>query len=913
MTRSNNRASGATGTAPPTSATAAAAAVFAAAKASTLDEARLLREALARVAHQSLRMQRQWKGGQYAEAVVAACDVAAELRVPVGVGSPSSTAEDTTAPARSGRLLSPRSYYDLYLAVLQALRVLETSLWSLLQSQPLSVLPFYEHAQHSPYVVARLYPLITVGSVYVRSRQAPAEDVLRDLLEMCAGVQHPERGLFLRAYLLQAMKDKLPDEGGEYAGSAQGSIAFLLRNFTEMNRLWVRMQRDCPAGERARREHERRQLQSLVGANVACLARLQALTVEMYRDTVLPQLTEQVLECQDVLAQECLMDCIVQAFPDALHVATLPHLLQTCAALRVGVDVRSVLTGLADRLGRFARADAAHHTLLREADALQTLLQWVPQVLDSQRAASALSDELQLYRALLGFLLVAFPEQRQHCDALLGLCAKAVSQRLPPPAPPPTSVDETEDVSPPAPTTTSELPPTRPDTPMSATRRRRPSGDGQAAAATPAPAADTDDPDVVPLLERILLLPLHHYTELEALASLAAYPTVMQLLPLENQRALAAEVLRRSLPPGSTGRGVAALPLLEALLGLVRPLLEQMPGEEVMYHRRTGVPYLAVDGELVRGYEAQQHLVAQIVYLLRTDDLRLFVRLRQALLSGGPARTRLTLPPLAFALLRLLRVYRARHGPAACDKLLEFVHQVLSDLADVDASTALRMHLQGAAAVDASELSDDRFLYEFMAHAYVLFEEEIADSRSQFSSLVLIVGTLGTLHRLDADNYESLASKAVKHASRLLTRADQCLALCACSTLFSDVGGGRWEASRALGCLERAARAARSSVAPAERALLLLDVLNRAMLILEELHERAPDTARDAAPNDVWDDFCRFTADTVDSVRDLLTRLEPDASGGKAAAARLARALAYLRDVRELHEGVFLRLHGGAA
>lgn len=42
------------------------------------------------------------------------------------------------------------------------------------------------------------------GACYIRAGEAPAKLVLRDVVEMCKGVQHPTRGLFLRAYLVQA-------------------------------------------------------------------------------------------------------------------------------------------------------------------------------------------------------------------------------------------------------------------------------------------------------------------------------------------------------------------------------------------------------------------------------------------------------------------------------------------------------------------------------------------------------------------------------------------------------------------------------------------------------------------------------------------------------------------------------------
>ncbi len=43
-----------------------------------------------------------------------------------------------------------------------------------------------------------------MGSCFIRAKEARAKDILRDLVEMCKGVQHPTRGLFLRSYLCQA-------------------------------------------------------------------------------------------------------------------------------------------------------------------------------------------------------------------------------------------------------------------------------------------------------------------------------------------------------------------------------------------------------------------------------------------------------------------------------------------------------------------------------------------------------------------------------------------------------------------------------------------------------------------------------------------------------------------------------------
>ena len=64
--------------------------------------------------------------------------------------------------------------------------------------------PTYTHA------IIR-YLLVTVGTVYIKAKEGSRKDILKDLVEMCRGVQHPLRGLFLRNYLLQSTKNMLPD------------------------------------------------------------------------------------------------------------------------------------------------------------------------------------------------------------------------------------------------------------------------------------------------------------------------------------------------------------------------------------------------------------------------------------------------------------------------------------------------------------------------------------------------------------------------------------------------------------------------------------------------------------------------------------------------------------------------------
>ena len=68
------------------------------------------------------------------------------------------------------------------------------------------------------------YLLCTVGSCFIRSKEAHAKDILKDLVEMCKGVQHPTRGLFLRSYLCQVLCQPL---GSAFSGDAYVIMACL--------------------------------------------------------------------------------------------------------------------------------------------------------------------------------------------------------------------------------------------------------------------------------------------------------------------------------------------------------------------------------------------------------------------------------------------------------------------------------------------------------------------------------------------------------------------------------------------------------------------------------------------------------------------------------------------------------------
>jgi vacuolar protein sorting-associated protein 35 len=257
------------------------------------------------------------------------------------------------------------------MAVFDALRHLSEYLR---ESHPVNHLAdLYELVQYAGNIIPRLYLMITVGTVYMAVEDAPVKEIMKDMMEMSRGVQHPIRGLFLRYYLSGQARDYLPaGEGDGPQGNLQDSINFILTNFVEMNKLWVRWQHQGHSREREQRTQERRELELLVGSNLVRLSQL--VDLEAYKNTILSPLLEQVVQCRDVLAQEYLLEgrrllrdlrqrltslpVITKVFPDEYHLHTLDQILSAISRLNPHVDMKKIVIGLMDRLSSFAQRQA---------------------------------------------------------------------------------------------------------------------------------------------------------------------------------------------------------------------------------------------------------------------------------------------------------------------------------------------------------------------------------------------------------------------------------------------------------------------------------------------------------------------------------------------------------------------------
>ncbi|XP_060191077.1 vacuolar protein sorting-associated protein 35A-like [Lycium barbarum] len=674
--------------------------------------------------------------------------------------------------------LSPHKYYELYMRAFDELRKLEI-FFKEETNRGCSIVELYELVQHAGNILPRLYLLCTVGSVYIKSKEAPAKDILKDLVEMCRGIQHPLRGLFLRSYLSQVSKDKLPDIGSEHEGDADtvvDAVEFVLQNFTEMNKLWVRMQHQGPAREKEKREKERSELRDLVGKNLHVLGQIEGIDLEMYKETVLPRVLEQVVNCKDEIAQGYLMDCMIQVFPDEYHLQTLETLLGACPQLQPSVDIKMVLARLMERLSNYAALSTDVLPEFFQVEAFAKLNSAIGKVIEAQEDMP-IAGVVTLFSSLLTFTLHVHPDRLDYVDQILGACVKKLS------------------------------------------------GKGK-----------LKDSKATKQIVALLSAPLEKYKDIDTALKLSNYPHVMEYLDDATSKEMANVLVQTILKNKtciSTAEKVEAL--FELMKGLLRDLDENLDDE--------------LDEE---DFKEEQNSVARLIQMLHNDDpeemLKIICSVKKHILRGGPKRLPFTVPPLIFNSLKLVRRLQNQDENAPEEeassmpkKIFQFLNQIIEALSSVPVpELALRLYLECAEAANDSDL--EPVAYEFFTQAYILYEEEISDSKAQITAIQLIIGTLQRMHIFGVENRDTLTHKATGYSAKLLKKPDQCKAVYSCAHLFwVDDQDSIKDGERVLLCLKRALRIANAAqqMSNATRGssgsvLLFIEILNKYLYFFEK-------------------------------------------------------------------------------
>ncbi|KAI1874477.1 hypothetical protein JX265_004685 [Neoarthrinium moseri] len=823
------------------------------------DQARLLEDALIAVRQQTVLMRKCLDtSGKLMDALKCCSTLVSELRT---------------------SSLGPKQYYELYMAVFDAMRYLSVHLR---ENHPHNHLAdLYELVQYAGNIIPRLYLMITVGTAYMSIPDAPVKELMKDMMDMSRGVQHPIRGLFLRYYLSGQARDFLPTgEGDGPEGNLQDSINFVLTNFVEMNKLWVRLQHQGHSREREQRTKERKELQLLVGSNIVRLSQL--VDLETYSNGILAPLLEQVVQCRDVLAQEYLLEIITQVFPDEFHLHTLDQFLAAVSRLNPHVNVKAIVIGLMDRLSAYAeresQVEASEDRAKMEEEALADLLEKIRLGKDQQQSKPqpAEPSEDANGEGRNGDGAESVPEET----------TESVTEATP-------SIADTEDTA---------VEADGEPTPQSPKKERGIPKDvklyeiffeqvnnlvaaqhlaiqdtiallvsltnlalniypgrldyvdqvleyANRKVREHANSADLHSPPAQQSLLALLQAPLKRYASLFTALSLPTYVPLYQNQTYPTRRAVAGEVARTLLREQIL---ISTPTQLENVLEILKVLIKEGTQPPAGYPGGPQRRAMETDETI-----EEQGWLARIVHLVQSDDndtqFKLLQMVRKAY-GDGNERIRTTTPPLITAGMKLARRFKARehyddNWETQSSALFKFMHSAITALyARVNGAGAaeLSLRLFTACGQTADMMGFEEVAYEFFAQAFTVYEEAISDSKAQFQAVCVIANALHQTRNFGRENYDTLITKCALHGSKLLRKPDQCRAVYLASHLWwatpiaateeSEEGLYR-DGKRVLECLQRALRVADSCMEQSTSIELFVEILDRYAYYFEQQNE----------------------------------------------------------------------------
>mmetsp|Transcript_33853 Transcript_33853/g.54199 ORF Transcript_33853/g.54199 Transcript_33853/m.54199 type:complete len:848 (-) Transcript_33853:201-2744(-) len=702
--------------------------------------------------------------------------------------------------------LFPTRYYEVYMNVTNQLTHLEAYIdaeykkkcQSDSNSANVWLQELYDRVQYCGNIVPRLYLLATVASVCLKVHQNEHEEVMRilfDLVSLTKGVQHPTRGLFLRNYLSQISRLMIPDVPDNVKAQSlddhpivKRAVDFVLQNFAEMTRLWVRMQHQGAVRDRTKRERERLQLRMLVGTNLRRLSELNVVTAPVYKDYVLKKVTEQIVKCKDRIAQEYLMECLIMVFSDDYHLKTLDGFLSVVNKLQSTVNVNSIIIKLMERLSKYAAEDA-NKTVFQEKDIFAIFQNYCKQIIEKHKKMT-LDDILALYVELVNFAAECYPGRDEYIGTMLDETLAVIEKHEAVPS------------------------------------------------------------SCVSHIHRMMVAPIRAMNI--RVLQLKSYCQLMSTLPSrQDKQTVSCEVVEVLTTVALREKVWITTPEeVDKLFSMIEPLLYDEESSTATKgaddeKKKSG------DDEEDEEFDTEQNLVAKLIHLIRNDKstdihYKTLHLARKYFGKGGERRLLYTFPPMVFNCLRLIQTTHGRLSPSSAEeddssndkeyeevtvkpkKMFQFVHQVCTAYGSHNPEICVRLWLQGALAADLCGFQD--ICYEFLSQSFLCFEEHVSDSTEQYEAIRCITSALQQVSSLDEENFDTLRSKCVSHSNRLLKKpcAAQCFILCANlyqNTQFKD---GRV----ACKCLIKACKRASQMMEGTQMIAIFIQVLNKYIYLM---------------------------------------------------------------------------------
>ena len=715
--------------------------------------------------------------------------------------------------------LQPKQYYELYIQIFDSLTILSAYLVEN-HSNGHHLADLYELVQYAGNVVPRLYLMITVGTSYLKIPESPREEILKDMIEMCRGVQNPIRGLFLRYYLSQRTKQLLLP--GDDKDAIEFNSQFIITNFIEMNKLWVRLQHQGQLRERDQRTKERKELQILVGSQLVRLSQVVDDNLELYKVEILPILLEQIVQCRDVVCQEYLYDVICQVFPDEFHLKTLDSLLDTSLQLNTEVSVTKIILTLINRLNGYIERIQQNNEN-KETNGDESKSENVPKdtferfwkhllKLNEERPDLSVQELSGIILSIMNLSLTWYPNNIENLDQLFDL----VSQKC---------KDFGEE------------------------------------------KIDDSESFMVDLLtaQNLEIVKDFSVYYFNLITQCGSFQTLLSLQSSQSQMEVLTTIinsfldrimsvnLKQTEDHNESPLLIISKTQLERFLAILEPMITLKntikgndEGDETIKREFTLSRY---QEKLAKICHFLIQRLDKSVFKTIESEIELLLMIKNAFHKGGK-NIRYTYPAIIANFWRMIRkcsIYKKRinkketYYDNLMKQIFKYISRCISDMFNNCGNSSMdiiyKLNLQNAALADQLSLVD--ISYDFFSEAFGVFEESLSDSKTQFQALIYMAQTLQKTRSLYKENYyNSLIVRTTLHGSKLLKKQDQCRAVYVCSHLWwateiSSIGEEEGETTdffregkRVLECLQRSLRAADSRMDNVESCELMVEILN---------------------------------------------------------------------------------------
>lgn len=700
--------------------------------------------------------------------------------------------------------LSPKEYYELYMAVFDSLESLSGYLLQSHKSKQSKKkgAPFladlYELVQYSGNIVPRLYMMIVIGTTYMSTNEAPTKEIMKDMIEMCRGVQHPIRGLFLRNYLSQRSKDLLPLSTKE---DFDETVDFLVVNFIEMNKLWVRLQHQGHSSERELRYQERKELKILVGSNLVRLSQVVDdfhseegySSEQFYKDRIFPTITEQIIQCRDHLAQSYLIDVLIQIFPDNFHFLTLDSLLNDVfLKLHPMLKKSELVETLVDRFVTYHKYESDLESVTEGTAELDSK----PEPTQKEKSGASISEIFDSFWKFFLNLHTVDPElpTEEYSTILQSLIKLSLTFD-------PNNYENLDKIYQFA---TEKL-----------TEYAHPEGDAKTEAGTAIQSLWFD----------LLVTPVKHFSSIKSLLKLPFFFELFsKMSTVSSQRQLALKIAEKLVEIYGSDTDAEKEEyhttediddIFKFMLVLIKDSDSQMNTSKNLGVTKT---ILVDNGEkhITAEFLEIQETICKVLHLVDHPDefksLTNLLYVRKKYLNKNPENIIYTYPTLIAQLTNKLRIAGYRQlskkkadGADQADLMITSSFKNISVVIDElyqhhqQSSSELILKLYLNAATVADQLQQETIAYELFNQCFVVYEENLILNSSQnqmnnphesmggplsYQAILMVANRLANLRYFNKENYESLITKITLYGSKLLKKQNQCRSVYYCAHLW---------------------------------------------------------------------------------------------------------------------------------